>query len=60
MRLKGKVAIISGAAHGVQGEVMGFGGATSWLFSREGAKVVLTDIDEEAGEKTASQIRDEG
>jgi NAD(P)-dependent dehydrogenase (short-subunit alcohol dehydrogenase family) len=60
MRLQEKVALMTGSAHGVQGEVMGFGGATAWLFSREGAKVVLTDIDEENGEKTASQIRDAG
>ena len=53
MRLKGKVALISGGAHGVPGEVFGFGGATAWLFVREGAKVVLGDIDEKSGQKTA-------
>jgi NAD(P)-dependent dehydrogenase (short-subunit alcohol dehydrogenase family) len=60
MRLAGKVALITGAAAGLQGEVMGFGGATSWLFAREGAKVVLTDVDEDTGQKTASQIRQGG
>ena len=60
MRLDGKVALISGGAHGVKGETMGFGGASAWLFVQKGAKVVLGDIDVEPGEKTAAQIRDEG
>ena len=60
MRLEGKVALISGAATGVDGELMGFGGATAKLFVREGAKVVLTDINEESGQKTASEIREQG
>ena len=60
MRLEGKVALITGAAQGIRGELMGFGGATAWLFVREGAKVVLGDIDEESGQRTASQIRDSG
>ena len=60
MRLEGKVALITGAATGIRGEVMGFGGATAWLFSREGAKVVLTDINDELGQRAASQIRESG
>ncbi len=60
MRLAGKVALISGAATGVRGELMGFGGAAAWLFVREGAKVVLGDINEPLGQKTAAQIRESG
>ena len=60
MRLEGKVALISGAASGVEGELMGFGGAAARLFAREGAKVVLTDINEESGQKTAAQINEIG
>jgi 3(or 17)beta-hydroxysteroid dehydrogenase len=60
MRLAGKVALITGAAAGVEGELMGFGGAAARLFAREGAKVVLTDIKEEMGFKTAAQIREQG
>ena len=59
MRLEGKVALISGGAHGVKGELMGFGGAAAWLFVQEGARVVLGDIAVEDGERTAAQIRDE-
>ena len=52
--------MITGAAAGVQGEVMGFGGAAAWLFAGEGAKVVLTDILEEQGNLAASQLREQG
>ena len=60
MRVEGKVALITGAASGVENSLMGFGGASARLFVREGAKVVLTDIQEEMGEKTAAQIREHG
>jgi cyclopentanol dehydrogenase len=60
MRLEGKVALITGAATGVDGELMGFGGATARLFVQEGAKVVLGDINVVSGEKTAAQIREGG
>jgi NAD(P)-dependent dehydrogenase (short-subunit alcohol dehydrogenase family) len=60
VRLKSKVALITGAAHGVEGELMGFGGAAAWLFAREGAKVIVTDVEDATGETTASQIRQSG
>ena len=60
MRLEGKVAMITGAANGVRGKLMGFGGAAAWLFASEGARVVVTDIDDEDGEMTARQIRESG
>ena len=60
MRLENRVALITGAAHGVKGELMGFGGAAAWLFAEEGAKVALTDIDTDSGERTVAQMRDEG
>ena len=39
MRLRGKIALLTGAAAAIKGELMGFGGATAHLFVREGAKV---------------------
>ena len=60
MRLAGKVALISGAAAGVQGELMGFGGAAARLFTQEGARVVLTDIRDELGQRTANEISEAG
>ncbi len=59
-RLAGKVALISGAANGVAGELMGFGGAAARMFCREGAKVALGDINVASGECTAEQIRAAG
>jgi 3(or 17)beta-hydroxysteroid dehydrogenase len=50
-RLKGKIAIITGAASGV-------GKADALLFAQEGARVVLTDVNEEAGRAVAAQIGD--
>ena len=53
MRLDGKVALITGGASGM-------GRVASALFAREGAKVVLTDVADDAGEATAAEIRDAG
>ena len=60
MRLKGKVAIITGAATGLIGEIRGIGGAAAWAFVREGATVYIADIDDEMGKRTAEQIRRSG
>jgi NAD(P)-dependent dehydrogenase (short-subunit alcohol dehydrogenase family) len=51
--LSGKIALITGAASGI-------GQAAAFVFVRHGAKVVLVDINEAAGEGTAQRIRDEG
>ena len=50
-RLQGKVAIITGAAKGL-------GEADARMFAREGATVILTDMDEENGERVAKEIGD--
>ena len=57
MRLKDKVAIISGGGVGIKDQMMGFGGATAWVFAREGASVVIGDINDESGRETDSQIQ---
>ncbi|MFT3965826.1 MAG: glucose 1-dehydrogenase [Sphingobium sp.] len=48
-RLAGKVAIVTGAAQGM-------GESHARLFAREGAKVVLTDVNDEAGSALAAEI----
>ncbi len=48
-RLAGKVAIITGGAKGL-------GEADARMFAREGARVILTDVDRENGERIASEI----
>ena len=52
-RLKDKVAVITGSG-------MGLGQAMGLLFSREGAKIVVSDINTAAGEETVGAIRLEG
>lgn len=53
MRLKGKVSIVSGAASGI-------GEAVAKTFSREGAAVVVADLNEEGGHRVVAEIRDAG
>ena len=53
MRMKGKVALITGAASGI-------GLAIARAFAREGAYVMLTDLDLERTEEAAAQIAGEG
>ncbi len=60
MRLNQKVALLTGAAAALKSEVMGFGGAAAHLFVREGAKVILTDIRDDLGERSAAALRAEG
>ena len=56
MRLKNKVALITGAAMGLKERKMGIGGATAWLFAKEGARVMLSDYNQDLGKETTSQI----
>ncbi len=53
MRLNDKIAIVTGAASGI-------GQATARAFAAAGGTLYLGDINEEGGEKTASEIRDSG
>jgi NAD(P)-dependent dehydrogenase (short-subunit alcohol dehydrogenase family) len=52
-RLSDKVCLITGAGSGI-------GEATARLFAREGARVVVADINAAAAERTAAGIRDAG
>jgi NAD(P)-dependent dehydrogenase (short-subunit alcohol dehydrogenase family) len=49
MRLNGKVALVTGAARGI-------GEAIARSFHHEGARVVLTDIDDEQGARLAGEL----
>ncbi|NLL49621.1 MAG: SDR family NAD(P)-dependent oxidoreductase, partial [Eubacteriaceae bacterium] len=53
MRLKDKVAIVTGATSGM-------GRATAVLFAREGAKVMISGRNEERAKAVVDQIKSEG
>jgi len=50
MSLRGKVAVITGAASGI-------GQATAMLFAKEGATVVVVDINDKGGKETVQRLK---
>ena len=52
-QVSGKVAFITGAASGI-------GAACARVLAREGARVVITDLDDARGEQLAAGIRADG
>jgi len=53
MRLKDKVAIVTGAGQGIGEEIVK-------TFGREGAKIVIAEINEETGPKVAEELNSSG
>ncbi len=51
--LEGKVALVTGGASGI-------GRATALIYAREGAKLVIADMNEDGGQQTAHMIRETG
>ena len=57
--LEDQVAVVIGAGQ-TPGETIGNGRAASVTYARAGARVVVIDLDEQAANETADQIRGEG
>ncbi len=53
MRLKNKIALITGGSSGI-------GRESAILFAQEGAKVIVTDINDEGGQETVKMIQEAG
>lgn len=53
MKLANKVALITGSGSG-------FGRASALIFSKEGAKISVVDIDREGGQETVTSIKQKG
>lgn len=53
MKMEGKIALVTGGGNGI-------GQAACLAFAREGARVMVVDIDADAAEKTAADIRAAG
>lgn len=53
MRLQNKVALITGAGSGI-------GRESALLFAQEGARIVVVDVNDEAGEKVVAEVREAG
>jgi NAD(P)-dependent dehydrogenase (short-subunit alcohol dehydrogenase family) len=51
--LTGKVALVTGGASGI-------GRATALTFAREGAKLVIADLNEAGGQQTVHMITEQG
>ena len=52
-RVEGKVALVTGGSSGI-------GRATAQVFAREGAKLVVADMDEDGGQQTVHGITEQG
>ena len=52
-QLENKVALVTGAGSGI-------GKAVAVLYAKEGAKVIVNDINEENGQAVVKQIKSEG
>jgi NAD(P)-dependent dehydrogenase (short-subunit alcohol dehydrogenase family) len=52
-RLEGKIALVTGGASGI-------GRATALTFAREGAKLVIADMNEDGGQQTVHMIQENG
>ena len=60
MKMKNKIALVTGAALGYKNGGPSIGSAIAFKFASEGAKVVVVDILEEMGLRTVDKIKENG
>lgn len=60
MKLKNRIAMVTGAAMGYKTGGPSIGGSIAMLLANEGAKVAVIDIREKMGKRTVKNIRREG
>jgi NAD(P)-dependent dehydrogenase (short-subunit alcohol dehydrogenase family) len=59
-RFKGKVALVVGGANADESRLLGFAGLSALEIARGGGKIVIGDIDDEAGERSVSRMKAAG
>ena len=56
-RFEGKVALVVGGANADESRLLGFAGLSALEIARNGGKVVIADIDDEAGERSVEKMK---
>ena len=59
-RFDGKVALVAGGANADESRLLGFAGLSALEIARNGGKVVIADIDDEAGIRSVTKMKKAG
>jgi len=59
-RFEGKVALVVGGANADESQLLGFAGLSALEIARNGGKVVIGDIDDEASNRSVAKMKSEG
>ena len=60
MRFTGKVALVVGGANANPEKLMGFAGLAALEIARNGGRVVVGDIDDDAGTRSVELMKQDG
>ena len=59
-RFKGKVALVIGGANADENKLLGFSGLSALIMARDGASVVIADIDDKTGNQSVEKMKNMG
>jgi len=59
-RFEGKVALVVGGANADDSQLMGFAGLAALEIARLGGKIIIGDINDEAGERSVKRMKEAG